>query len=157
MTLDIHKADPRDAVFKDPLARHVAAADEEFGTDLNFALPAENLAAPGMEFWAAWQDGQLAGFIALKRLSDVACELKSMRVLTPFQGRGIGRHLVDTVLGAARAGGYGTVFLETGRTESYAAARHVYRRAGFSETGPFADYPDVGVSLFMRLDLPAGA
>jgi len=153
VALGIVKADPRDAVFREPLARHVAAADDQVGPEFNFALEADALAAPGIEFWAAWQGGQLAGFIALKHLNPREGEVKSMRVLDPFLGQGIGQRLLDQVISASRRAGHEAVWLETGRLDSYSAARHLYRRAGFVETGPFGDYPDAEASLFMRLDL----
>jgi putative acetyltransferase len=56
---------------------------------------------------------------------------------------------------AAREG-LETLALETGIL--FLAARRVYERAGFAQTGPFADYPDSGYAAFYAKTIrPAAA
>jgi putative acetyltransferase len=46
------------------------------------------------------------------------------------------------------------VSLETGSQDAFAPARTLYATAGFTVCGPFADYPDSPLSVFMGRDLP---
>lgn len=75
---------------------------------------------------------RLAGFIMSRRAADEA-EILSVAVASSQRGKGLGRRLLDLHL--RRLAGLGTrvVFLEV--DEGNAAARRLYRRAGFQEAG----------------------
>jgi putative acetyltransferase len=45
------------------------------------------------------------------------------------------------------------VFLETGTTPGFAAARALYESAGFTPTGPFGGYPQTEDNTFYRCPL----
>jgi putative acetyltransferase len=53
----------------------------------------------------------------------------------------------------ARARGYDRLSLETGTAALHAPAVALYRRAGFIDTGPFADYRPSPHNQFFTLDL----
>ena len=76
-----------------------------------------------------------------------------MRTASTHLRRGVASQLLDVALGEARARGYRHVSLETGTAPEFAAAHALYRRAGFSDCAPFADYVDDPHSTFMTLDL----
>ncbi len=66
---------------------------------------------------------------------------------------GAGRALLHHLIGVARARGYRTLHLETGRHPAFEPAHALYRSAGFQSCGPFGDYLDNGHSVFMALAL----
>jgi putative acetyltransferase len=59
------------------------------------------------------------------------------------------------LLAVARARGFSRVNLETGTTVAFAAARTLYRSAGFVPCGPFGDYWPSDDNTFMTLELDA--
>ncbi|MFV0292949.1 MAG: GNAT family N-acetyltransferase [Paracoccus sp. (in: a-proteobacteria)] len=91
---------------------------------------------------------------ALKIFADNhAAELKSMHVLFEARGRGAAPRLLDALIGAAHARRASKIYLETGAQDSFAAARTLYRRAGFVTCFPFGHYHEDPASVFMMLDL----
>lgn len=113
------------------------------------ALDHGALAGPGMTFWTAREDGVLLGCGALKELSPTAGELKSMRTRAQARGRGVAAAMVEHLVGEARRRGYGSVSLETGVEDYFAAARRLYERHGFVMCGPFDAYVPDPNSVFM--------
>ena len=106
-----------------------------------------------MTFFGYRLDGELLGVAALKRIDDGHAEIKSMHTAAEARGRGVGRALVDHLLGVARSRGVSRVSLETGAGPAFAAARALYASAGFSPCGPFADYRPSPNSVHMTLSL----
>ncbi|TPX04548.1 GNAT family N-acetyltransferase, partial [Schumannella luteola] len=93
------------------------------------------------------------GCVALKQLDPAHGELKSMRTDAAARGRGLGRLLLAHVLEESRSRGYRRLSLETGSQDFFLPARTLYLRAGFVETGPFADYALDPNSVFMTREL----
>jgi putative acetyltransferase len=118
-----------------------------------FAFNADQLRAPDVTVWTAWQDGTLLGCAALKELSPTQGEVKSMRTPATLRRRGVGRALLEPLVDVARERGYGELLLETGNHPAFGPAHALYRSAGFRECGPFGDYADNGFSVFMSLTL----
>ena len=116
-------------------------------------LATDGLAGPEISFWSVREDGSLLGVGALKELSDVHGEIKSMRTAPGALGRGVGTAMLSYILGEARRRGYRKVSLETGCTEPFAAALRLYEREGFFPCGPFGGYPDTPFTRFFALDL----
>ena len=106
-----------------------------------------------MTFFSYRADGELLGVAALKRIDDEHAEIKSMHTAEAARGRGIGRALVDHLIGVARERGYRRVSLETGAGPSFAPARRLYASAGFEASSPFADYRPSPNSAYMTLAL----
>ncbi len=118
-----------------------------------FALDSSGLSHADVTMWTAWDDADLLGMGAMKRLDDRHGELKSMRTVPVALRRGVARALLDHMIAEGRARGYARLSLETGRTAPFAPAHALYRAAGFVECGPFADYSDTGFSRYFTLDL----
>ena len=118
-----------------------------------YALDAERLAGLDVTFFSAREGGVAVGVGAVKRLDAQHAELKSMHTAEPARGRGIGRALLDDLLSFARSEGYQSVSLETGTMEGFAAARRLYKRAGFVPCDPFSDYTASPDNTFMTLEL----
>ena len=92
------------------------------------ALPAEKLREPGVTFWSAWVEGDLAAMGAMKQLDPTHGELKSMRAAPAFRGKGLGEAMLLHLIGEARARGYARLSLETGRGEAFEPALGLYRK-----------------------------
>ncbi len=136
------------------LAVHVAAMHAQSPPDSCHVLPADALAVPEIAFFTVRDDcGGLLGIGALKALGVDAGEIKSMRTAPHATGRGVGRFLLDALIAEARARNYHTLLLETGRTADFAAAIHLYERAGFVPGEPFSTYRASNFTRFFQLDL----
>jgi putative acetyltransferase len=116
-------------------------------------LDVRGLRSPEVTFYSVWDGAALAGVGALKSLGDDHGELKSMRASPGYLGRGVGRLMLDHLLGEARRRGYRRVSLETGSQDYFEPARRLYRKAGFEICAPFADYKFDPHSTFMSLQL----
>jgi putative acetyltransferase len=135
------------------IALHLRRMRATSPPESSHALDIDHLRGPGVTFWSAWVEEQLAGCGALKRLDETRCEIKSMRVADEFLRRGIGRAILNHLLAEARRAGYSSMWLETGSTEPFTPALHLYASAGFSRCGPFEDYVEDPFSVFMTRQL----
>lgn len=93
--------------------------------------------------------GEALAIGALKPLGARAAELKSMHCRQDRRGQGLGRALLSHLLAEARAADLQTLWLETGATAPFAAARALYASAGFTACPPFGDYTEDPLSVFM--------
>lgn len=137
-----------------------------------FALDLDGLRRPEITFLTAWRlpadaepgaepeaVGELVAMGPLKELTPTIAtegghgELKSMRTSTRHLRQGAAHAVLTELLKLARERGYARVSLETGSTPPFDAAIAMYRRFGFEECGPFADYRVNPFSRFMQLDL----
>lgn len=145
-----------------PLRDDVSALLDEHLLDMFATTPAESvhalghatLAAPGITFVTARdENGLLLGCGALRHHSAQLAELKSMRTASAARGRGVATMVLLHLVALARAGGYERLNLETGNEPYFEPARRLYAKHGFTETGPFADYTEDPLSVFMTLAL----
>lgn len=132
---------------------HLRSAFENSPPGAVFALDLSGLRDPAVTLWTAWDGEELLGMGALKRLDPAHGEIKSMRTAPDQLRRGVASMMLDHLLTEARATGYRRVSLETGANEAFAPARMLYARTGFAETGPFADYTDIGFSRYYTMAL----
>ena len=135
------------------IARHLAGMRVNTPPESVHALEIDGLRAPEVTFWSAWVADEIAGCGALKRLDADRGELKSMRVADEFLGRGVGRALLNHLIGEARAKGMTSLWLETGSSEAFIPALRLYESAGFVRCGPFEGYRDDPFSVFMTRSL----
>jgi putative acetyltransferase len=144
--------------FSDPriielLSIHLTAARAESPPCSVHALDLTGLQTPDISFWAAWDGEVLMGIGALKQLTPDHSEVKSMHTAEALRGRGAGSAMLRHIIGAARARGHSRISLETGSMAYFEPARALYRRQGFKEYEPFADYGPDPNSVFMTLEL----
>lgn len=139
------------------LERHLAFALSTTPPEHSFALDVDGLLDPAITFFSFRADGELLGVGAIRQLDPEHAEIKSMHTAAAARGRGIGRAVLNHLLGIARSRGYRRVSLETGTMAEFAPARALYESAGFIACGPFADYRPSEDNHFMTLMLDATA
>lgn len=132
---------------------HVSGMRENTPPESCHALDADALVGAGALLWAARVDGELAGIGALSPWGEDAGEVKSMRVTEAFLGKGIGRAILRRIMADARERGIRSLWLETGSTDDFAAARGLYASEGFVECPPFGSYRHDPLSTFMTREI----
>jgi putative acetyltransferase len=115
------------------------------------ALDLDKLRQPDITFWTVWDGDQLIGCGALKALSSIHGEIKSMRTPQNQRRRGAGRAVLAHIIDVARARRYERVSLETGTQDAFLPAVTLYRSFGFNTCPPFGDYGEDPNSVFMTL------
>jgi putative acetyltransferase len=146
--------DPRKPDVRALLERHLTFCLSETPPEHSFALDVDALRQPGIAFYSYRDaDGAVLGVGAIKDLGAGQAELKSMHTAAEARGRGVGRAMLDHLLAVARSRGYRRLWLETGTTPGFAAARALYERAGFCPAEPFADYVRTEDNTFYALAL----
>lgn len=118
-----------------------------------FALDLAGLTSPKVTVWSAWDGAELAGIAALKVPGDGTGELKSMRTDPRYLRAGVATALLDHIIGESRRRGLRRLSLETGTGPAFEPALALYRKRGFENGGPFADYVSSDFNQFLHLAL----
>jgi putative acetyltransferase len=108
-------------------------------------------APPDGRLFLAYIDDIPAGCVALRKLQPGICEMKRLFVKDRFRGRGIGRLLIDELVGSAVAAGYERIRLDTYPLKMTKAV-DMYRSYGFRDIARYYENPHAGV-VFMELFL----
>lgn len=131
------------------IAEHLSGMHSNSPPGHVHALAIENLRAPSVNFWTAWEGDILCGCGALKELDPLTGEVKSMRTRAAFLRRGVGQAILDEIVRTGRQRGYSRLFLETGTGEPFDPAHALYRRNGFEWSSPFGEYTATSFNVFM--------
>ncbi len=151
---EIAADDPRKPEVRALLERHLTFCLSQTPPEHSFALDVDALVQPSIAFFSYRDgDGTVLGVGAIKELGSGHAELKSMHTAAEARGRGVGRAILDHLLSVARSRGYRRVWLETGTTPGFAAARALYASTGFVPAEPFADYVRTEDNTFYALTL----
>lgn len=132
--------------FLETFQAHNASADIDTYVSTAFGTErlARELAIPDSQTFLLWVGSEVAGYLKLNRHpaqteprsnagSEDAMEIERLYLLHAFQGRGLGRLLMDAALARARQSRLSKVWL--GVWERNTAAIAFYRHSGFSVTG----------------------
>jgi putative acetyltransferase len=153
MALTFHAGDLESSDVRQLLDHHFAQMRTISPPDACHVLPIDGLNDTAVSFWSVREKGVLLGVGALKQLSPDEGEVKSMRTAPAALGRGVGRALLNHIVGEARSRGYRRLSLETGSTDPFAAAIRLYESEGFVPCGPFGDYRDTPFARFYTREL----
>jgi len=134
----------------------------EYAQSLGFSLCFQNFdrelaglpgdyAPPAGRLLLAKYGDQLAGCVALHKLTDEICEMKRLYLRPKFRAKGLGRALADHIIADARQIGYRRMRLDTVEPVMKDAVA-MYRRIGFREIAPYCTNPIAG-ALYMELIL----
>lgn len=114
-----------------------AVETEVFGMDAwSKAQVEEELRSTWSTYLGAFDGAQLVGYSGAK--GGVEGDLMTLAVLPTHRGEGLGRALVERLLGEVASRGMRKIFLEV--RESNQAARGLYRSLGFTEVGVVRGY-----------------
>ncbi|CAN5463467.1 N-acetyltransferase [soil metagenome] len=113
----------------------------EYAAELGIDLEMQNLtqelaelpgkyAPPAGALLLARVDGQVAGCVALKKLSEGIGEMKRLFIRPAYRKIGLGRRLVERIVGETRGLGYGVLRLDT-LPGKRGRAVALYRSIGF--------------------------
>ena len=152
--MQIKRDDLRGPEIAAMLEAHLKDFEPHSPPESRHALDLDGLRRPEVHFYTAWEDGQLLGCGAFKRLDEKHAEIKSMRTDAAHLRKGVARAILAHLIEEARAAGLQRLSLETGPMDHFAPARKLYETFGFTYCEPFGDYVEDPYSVFMmrRLD-----
>lgn len=148
--VDIRYGDPFEDGARALLEASHALMQSLFPAEANHYLSLDELKADNIRFFIAELHGKTAGCGALA-LKDGYGEIKSMFVDPAKRGARLGQRILDRIEEEANTNGISLLRLETGNT--LAAAHRLYKSQGYELRGPFGDYPDGPLSIFMEKKL----
>ena len=114
--------------------------------DVRKKFPGEHVPPDGCLLIALNED-QACGCIALGRLTDDICEVRTLYVRPAARGAGAGRKLVEATLDQARKFGYSYARLDT--LAFMESAFKLYRAFGFHEIEPYLEL-SAGLKQYIR-------
>lgn len=149
----ISPGDFEDRRVLEPLQVHLASARAQSAPGSAHALNVSDLQSPDIRLWTIWDGDTLVGTGALKRLAADHGEIKSMHTVRAERRRGAGGAMLRHIIRVVQTSRMQRLSLETGSWAYFLPAQSLYRRHGFVECPPFADYVPDPNSVFMSLDL----
>lgn len=135
------------------LAEHLRDMHEISPPESVHALDLTALLKPEITFWTVWSQDELLGCGALKELTPVHGEVKSMRTASAHRRKGVARAMLQHIIAEALKRSYARLSLETGSMPAFAPARNLYESFGFAYCPPFGDYTDDPNSVFLTRTL----
>jgi putative acetyltransferase len=153
LSLSITEESPLGADLGLLFQRHTQAMHEDTPPESIHMMDRGALASPGIRFFVLRDTGMPVGMGAFKRLTGDHAEIKSMHVLAEARGRGLSQVILDHLIAEARVDGIRRLSLETGAQASFAPARGLYERGGFTYCDPFEGYGPDPNSAFMTREI----
>ena len=111
----------------------------------------EKLLREGVVFFVTRYDEVPAGCGGIKLFGTDYGEVKRMYVRPRFRGLGLGKFMLDHLAAYARERQILTLRLETGIYQTEAI--RLYERYGFARRGPFGEYKDDPMSIYLEKHL----
>lgn len=117
----------------------------------NHLMSIESLRRPNVTFFVARVEGRAVGCCGVVNHNGEYAEGKRLFVLPGYRGLQIGRRLLATREAHAKAAGLKVIRSETGVSQHEAI--RLFEQAGYHRRGPFGDYPNDPLSIFMEKEL----
>ncbi len=152
-SLSLQPEDPGSADARSLVAQLDQYLVQLYPPESNHLLSIESLRQPNVTFLVARVEGQAAGCGAFVNQPGDYAEIKRMFVLPPFRGMNLGRRILAELERLIRAAGLSIARLETGIAQS--EALRLFERSGYRRRGPFGEYRDDPLSVFMEKSLAA--
>lgn len=147
--MNIQIDDLKGAEIQALLTEHLKCMSQVSPPESCHALDVTGLGQPEVTFWSVWIGPVLAGCGALKELNKDHGEVKSMRTVPAFLGKGVASKLLEHIIHEAKHRGYSRLSLETGSMDYFIPARRLYEKFGFVVCEPFEGYKEDPYSTFM--------
>lgn len=125
-----------------------AYQDSLYPAEARYALDLASLKQPNVRFAVARNAAGSAVGCAAIVLYDGYGEVKRMYVSREDRGGGVAGKMLDLLESAATAAGCSVFRLETGPYQPEALG--FYARSGYAQCGPYGDYRDDPLSVFME-------
>jgi len=142
-SVQITAVDPEHPDAQYCLAEYVAELNQRstrgFDPSVGATALSHEVRPPAGQFFAAYLHDEPVGCGAVKHHPDAPAEIKRMWIAPQARGLGLGRRLLETLEGCARAGGARVAHIETSAV--LIEALSLYRSAGWVEVPPFNDEP----------------
>lgn len=100
-------------------------------------------------FWCMFDGKEMIGAVAVRKLGETDCELKSLYLLEKYHGLGYGRSLLLKALEYAKKMCYEKMYLDAMSTSKKAIA--LYQKNGFVETERYNDNKHAQVFMVLKL------
>ncbi len=150
MRTEIRRADPREVAY---VALVQASHDHSaslYPAESNHNLDLDALLNSQMHFYGVTVGNVVKGCGGFWRHSDCV-EIKSVFIDPSARGAGLSKLLMMHLESEARELGFSVARLETGISQP--AALGLYRSLGYVQCGPFGNYRDDPLSVFMEKEL----
>lgn len=151
--MDIVRGDLTDQRILTLLRHHYDKCHEVTPKCSAHVFTVEQLAAPDIDFWAAFDGADLLGVGAMKPFEAAYGEVKSMHTAELARRCGVGGAILRHIMAVSRARGIARLSLETGASAYFAPAVALYRAHGFADCPPFGSYRPDPHSLFLTRGL----
>ncbi len=135
------------------IALHLKGMHSITPEEFVFALDLKELKQPNIFFYSSWEGEKITGIGALKLHPNQIGEIKSMRTHPDYLRRGVGELILRHLINVAKQKKITSLYLETGTAEEFLPAIYLYKKLGFVEAGPFAEYKANSFSRFFKLIL----
>lgn len=136
---------------------YLVSLNPRFSLYLEQQHASKELEDPGMKYedggrmYIVLVDGEVAGCVGFRRLSESACELKRMYLRPSFRGRHISNAMLEKCINDAEILSYEEMYLDT--LSSLKSAIALYMSHGFSQIPPYNENPVQDDMLYFRKKL----
>ena len=114
-------------------------------------LDITGLKDPSIKFWSLWEGDELMGVGAIKFLSKIHGEFKSIRINDKFKNKGYGLKVINHLIDEAKKLNIQQLSLETGAGNFFLNARKLFTKCGFKTCKPFSHYKKDVNSVYMSM------
>jgi len=101
-------------------------------------------------FWCLFDEKNMIGTVALKKLNNEHCELKSLYLLEQYHQKGLGYQLLKTAILKAQQDSYKEMYLDT--LSSSTKAISLYGKMGFVRIEKYNNNYAADVFMVLKLD-----